>query len=91
MDDDIELPTIEELVTAEVDSYAPNNAASDNDDGLDSLATAEAYDELYLAVDDACEEEQARSHTKEVKILHGSGDSKLKRTHPLGQQQMRQG
>lgn len=73
------MPEVEELPTTEVNDhvYLDN---SEDEDGLDGSETAESYDELYLDVERAAEEEKAKVHAGELKILHGSGNSKLKRT-----------
>lgn len=68
------------LLTAEVDNLVRHGDDSD-DDGLDDGSeTAETYDELYLDVEQDAEEETAKVHAGELKILHGAGNSKLKRT-----------
>ncbi|KID82200.1 hypothetical protein MGU_10458 [Metarhizium guizhouense ARSEF 977] len=61
----------------EVDNLVRHGDDSD-DDGLDGLETAESYDEFYLDVEHGAEEEKAKVHGGELKILHGAGSSKLK-------------
>lgn len=74
----------------EVDNLVRHGDDSD-DDGLDGLETAESYDEFYLDVEHGAEEEKAKVHGGELKILHGAGSSKLKRSSKTSPKSYRDG
>lgn len=69
-----------ERLTIDVDNVVCHGDDSD-DDGLNGLDTAESYDEFYLDVEQAAEEEKAKVHARELRILHRASNSKLKRRY----------
>ncbi|OAQ59469.1 hypothetical protein VFPPC_10522 [Pochonia chlamydosporia 170] len=63
-----------ECLTVDIENPIRHGDDSD-DDGLDGLETAESYDEFYLDVEQAAEEEKAKVHAGELRILHGTGNT----------------
>lgn len=76
--DDADLPAITDLPVAETDCLDDQPDESD-DDGLGSSGAAESHEELFLREGSVVEEETSTSRAGELKILHASGASKLKR------------
>jgi hypothetical protein len=77
---DVHLPDTSELPTANADFTIDHGEESD-DDGLGGYATAESYDDMYLNASDAARQEETTSRAEELKILHSSGDCKMKREY----------
>ena len=68
-----------ESTTHDGEEYDEGDNEESGGDEVDSVGGEDCYDQVYLGVDVAAEEERAKVDAGGVKILHGSGDSKLRR------------
>lgn len=71
-----------ELPLAEAEPIRDHeDAEASDDDGFDGCDTTESADEVYLDASNAGRPEETAASAEELKIMHSSGDCKIKRTY----------
>lgn len=78
--EDVQVPDTSELLTGEV-NVPPDAEAGEgsDDDGLGDVDTTESVDDVYLNASEAARQEVTVISAAELKILHSSGDCKIRR------------